>query len=204
MKRVRAAIGVAFVVLVGVIGCHTGPAEPRSSKPQPGESEPSYKGRTLSSWLSDYDGSKTTRSFNAFFAILEIGTNGIPSLLELVGASEPGVSGQSQVESNRMGAHGFMVIGRDGQSAVPALIEIARGNPSYFSRRCAVLALGGIGPTAAEAVPLLVTLATNADFRLQAEALQSLNSVDFQTCTNIDRLVTDPVVRAAGTRRIHP
>jgi HEAT repeat protein len=83
----------------------------------------------------------------------------------------------SAVQRNWAGSRGFTVLGTNGQSATPALIEIANRNISLPSRYYAIEALGYIGPPAKDAVPSLLRLATNADLHGRCSAMFALRQI---------------------------
>ena len=81
MKRVKIAVMVALVALLGVIAW---PAFDAGD-------DPLYKGRTLTSWLKSWyriDGGKLIFNQQSEEAIRQIGTNGIPTLLRLLRARD--------------------------------------------------------------------------------------------------------------------
>lgn len=142
--------------------------------------EPVYEGRTLSSWLDHHVPSSAARPpynspgwHKAEEALRAIGTNGIPTLLEMIGAKEPspmmqkflrvatryhwtGIKHRSAMEQNEEAEYAFRVLNTNGVSAVPELIRIYKANVSPSSQRCAAMALGHIGRRAQAALPVLI------------------------------------------------
>jgi hypothetical protein len=194
-KRIRVALAVMFVVLVGLIGWQM--AQPR---------EPMYQGKPLSFWLKDYARLvfRVPLSTNATASVMvkeqeeyirkqltgreeldgavrQIGTNAIPTLLRLLRLKDSALKlkllalaqGQhifriqfTSAESwNEAASTGFQLLGNKAHSAVPALIQIADDKISSPSQRCALVSLAAIGD-GDETVPTLLRYATNADARL--------------------------------------
>jgi hypothetical protein len=116
--------------------------------------EPVYEGKTLSWWLRKYDadsnalggpGPYASRLAESVRAIRAIGTNGTPVLLKLVSAKDlPEVIKLEQLvrkwgwkrfqitsaaRKRTLGFRGFWVLGKEGRSAVPALLRIAQAGP---------------------------------------------------------------------------
>lgn len=127
-------------------------------------------------------------------AVQHIGTDAIPTLLRLLRASDSSLKTKLirllqrqhlfKVEytpassQNSCGAYGFYVLGTNGHSAVPALIQIAKDNISNPSRAAAIDALRPSGPLAKAAVPYLLEWATNADTEVRQGARWSLLKID--------------------------
>jgi HEAT repeat protein len=146
---------------------------------QPGE--PVYEGRSLSSWLEDYNPNvllDPRKHDKADEAMRHIGTNGIPTLLRMLRASDSDMkyklsewaSRQHLVKFRRIYATdlysealvGFEILGPKAKDAVPSLIEIYEKNHSpHLQKNVVLLALIQIGPGAAEAVPMLAKQTNN-------------------------------------------
>jgi hypothetical protein len=112
-------------------------------------SEPTYQGKTLTDWLSEYHDdllqADATELANSKLAIKAIGTNGIPTLLKLLQAKD--IKGTQQLESfvQRLGLksfqithakekweladRGFVLLGKDAGSAAPALANLLKTSP---------------------------------------------------------------------------
>ena len=84
-----------------------------------------------------------------------------------------------------MAAIAFQQLGTNAQGAAPALIDIASQNISSPSRNCAVRSLGGIGPAAREAVPILMGWSTNADLDFRNEARRALLRIDPEVAARV-------------------
>jgi hypothetical protein len=182
MKRVRIAIVIVFVALIGAIGWQV---------VKPNEPEPIYKGRTLTSWLKDWDAGPVTAltvgpstlysrdNPETAEAVRQMGTNAFPTLLRLLRAKDSALKFKAinllgRVDERlvrRMDAtywncaaiFGFKALGTNAQAAVPELVRIANQNISVVSRSGAVQSLGYIGPPAKQAVPEVMRWATNKD-----------------------------------------
>jgi hypothetical protein len=165
-------------------------------------SEPVYRGKRLTGWVEQW---KTNRwsipkadsnriaEKQAEAAIRAIGTNGIPFLLELMQAREPGWrakareivprSWHARLRLNGMagrkkevGANGLAALGEQAASAVPELIELVK-SPDYFTSYLAVWALGNPGVATESAAPVLVGCLTNRDESIRIDALHGLGRV---------------------------
>ena len=189
-KRVYFALAVVAVALVGVIGWQV--------VKQP--DEPVYLGKPLSEWLKDH-----SRTFKVvpepYEAIRQAGTNAIPTLLRLLRAKDSAlkvklmrlaerqhvikVEYTPAEEWNLAAESGFVALGTNAQSAVPALTKIMDQNISPTSRYCAILALGVIGPPAKEAVPSLLRCATDTDTGVRELAIVALGRIHAES----DRVV---------------
>ena len=156
--------------------------------------EPVYEGRTLSSWLDHHVPSSAARPpynspgyLKAEEALRAIGTNGIPTLLKMIGAKDlpppllklvrtsqryrwSYIHYRSRMEQHEEADYAFEKLGTNGASAVPELIRIYERNVSPSSQRCAARALGSIGRPAQAAVPVLLRdfTHTNKDVRYYA------------------------------------
>ena len=159
-----------------------------------GPREPTHEGRTLSSWLDHHVPSSAAQpAYNspgwhkAEEALRAMGTNGIPTLVEMIGAKEPSLMRQkflrtagryrwtrmkyhSAMYRNEEAEYAFRVLNTNGVTAVPELIRIYKANVSPSSQRCAAMALGHIGRGAQAALPVLLRDFThsNADVRFYA------------------------------------
>jgi HEAT repeat protein len=157
--------------------------------------EPVYKGRPLSVWLEDYDFSPVVGvTHEADDAVRHIGTNAIPALLRLLRRSDPPpwkrelldladkldlIKSQhvSAWALNWRAASAFKVLGSEGRDGVPALIEIYNQNVSEWSRVYTVIALGGIGPAAKQAVPSLLQGMNSTDYPLHFACMRVLGQI---------------------------
>jgi hypothetical protein len=170
--------------------------------------EPSFKGRSFSSWLDQYyansvtdPGPITSRKLDeARVAILEIGTNAIPCLLRKVRKQDSSFSQRLLVmarkrfgpllldqferrsadHSHTMAGWGFTVLRSAGQPAVPSLIRLLKeNNPDV--RACAAHCLGAVGPDSRAAIPhLLPLLDERNNGKVIHESMQALGNIHEQ------------------------
>lgn len=159
------------------------------------DAEPKYQGRTLSGWLADIEvySSHPDRESPSFLqasnAVVQIGTNGLPYLVEWI-QYEPsmgyrvfGTALESVVnwlpswvipdsfadwvrrsgKFHRAGAAGYAleVLGPDLEPVIPQLAEIAKSSRSVWSRWSAIRALRAAGPQAWDEI-VEVVAATNS------------------------------------------
>jgi len=160
--------------------------------------EPVYNGRKLSQWLEMYVAPQQSVELDsqADQAVRHIGAKAIPTLLRMAGAQDSRLTlnclallrKQDVVEiryhgairRNVMAEEGFRALGADASQAVPGLIAIClRASPAK-SWGPAITSLGNIGPPAADAVPLLVSAATNADPGISSVAIVALGRIHGQ------------------------
>lgn len=129
--------------------------------------EPVYNGKPLSTWAEQY-GSNNWRAGGkpaareAQAAIRQIGTNGIPFLLNLIRSQESPLKKRLRTmvpqtwhqrlhlrdtsqEVCRTGAHGLAALGTNAACAVPELIEIAKHHPDEYGRYIGVFTLRMLG-----------------------------------------------------------
>ncbi len=149
------------------------------------EPEPVYQGRSLSIWVEQASRSDQTDALGreASVAIRQIGTNGIPILLQWLRARDSALFSKLYSLSykhsfirpliihpqawylNEKSGTGFKVLGAVGKDAVPELMAISEENISPDSRFYTFDALGSIGPPAEAAVPLLIQAARDRRIR---------------------------------------
>ena len=187
-KRVQIVLAGLLTVVVGAIVWQV-----RRDR------EPVYQRKPLSSWLVQYSTNHRPGRPNgqleeqAETAICQIGTNAIPTLLRMLRAKDSALKvrlmdlvGRQHIINvehagadfwNVEAAYGFRLLGTNAQSALPALIEIANQHISEQSKSYAIDSLGSIGPSAKEAVPLLLGWATHADDWVRLKAITSLGLI---------------------------
>lgn len=182
-KRVVIASGLILVMTVFVFLW-------KAARP----SEPVYEGKSLSRWL---EGHLPYTSANpppnspgwkkADEALRRIGTNAIPTLLQMIRAKDPpkpvlklldsakrhhliSIHYRNAFQRNDEAEYAFRILGTNAAAAVPLLIQIYQDDVSPNSQRCAAKALGNIGPAAIAAVPVLLANFShaNADVRFYA------------------------------------
>ena len=151
--------------------------------------DPVYKGRRLSIWLKHNRGSLE----DATEAVRQAGTNAIPTLLRMLRARDSAIKVKLMdwverrgiikggfrraSQFNSVAFHGFVDLGTNAQSAVPALMEIANRNISSDSKDYALNAVFEVchaGPPAKETVRSLLRWATNADAQIRWKTISAL------------------------------
>jgi hypothetical protein len=182
--RVVIASGLILVMILAVVLVWNGARR----------SEPVYEGKPLSRWLEGHlPNSSANPPLNspgwkkADEALRRIGTNAIPTLLQMIRAKDPPkpvlklldllskkrlvvIRYRSAFHRNDEAEYAFQMLGTNAACAVPALTKIYQDNVSPNSQRCAALALAHMGPAAIAAVPVLMAdfVHTNADVRFYA------------------------------------
>lgn len=191
------------------------------------DSEPVYKGKRLSEWLSAAINSfhPDTLAYNppnpseiqADEAVRHIGTNAIPTLLEMIQETDSPLKlkwialmrkqhffkpPQEAFNRNLQAIYAFKTLGSTASNAVPDLVRIYRGNLSPDSQVFILAALGRIGPPAApKTTPILLDGLTNGDLRMTA--LYVIGEIHGQPEVFVPALInalkdSDPSVRATA------
>ncbi|HRI15483.1 MAG TPA: HEAT repeat domain-containing protein [Verrucomicrobiota bacterium] len=142
--------------------------------------EPSLRGKALGTWIEQYYHTRTIRgspqdasATEAREAVLEIGTNAIPTLLARVRTRDSGIqkrlllwlyqrnliqASQPKSELARNRADwGFAILGQVGEPAVPELVAALKDEDPGV-RATAARCLGHIGERAESAIPALLPL----------------------------------------------
>jgi HEAT repeat protein len=182
-RPVKIALAAAFVALVGVIVWQM------VQTPD----EPVYRGKALSIWLIDSGLDGEGPEPGAYEALLQAGTNAIPTLMRMLRAKDSPLKVQlmalvqkqhifkieytTAYQRNRAAGNAFGILGAKARSAVPALIDIANQHISVASQTSAIDALDYIGPSAKQAVPSLTEWATNADPKVRYFAIHALGGI---------------------------
>ncbi len=177
MTRRRALLLGGFILLLGVLAALLSKS-----------GEPTYRGRTLTSWLAE-----PVRNNDLVWmgtgpatvhAIREIGAKGIPTLVNLLRTqdstfhdllaelSQKHLLPMSIVpaeDCREMAAYGFMVLREDARPAIPALVECLSDEHGR-TRAAAVFCLGRVGRGSPEATAALLkhfdwTMSTNSSGR---------------------------------------
>ena len=163
------------------------------------EKEPVYQGKSLSAWLDGYITSGSIIDVrpdaDVDEAVRQIGTNAIPALLRKVRARDSEVKRLAwrlpewslperlprflwaAYFTTQSAATAFGALGAAASNAVPTLVQTYRENLSPESQRACVKALGGIGPAASGAVSVVLSAATNSDYRVRAAAVEALGNL---------------------------
>ena len=162
------------------------------------ESEPVYQGKPLRYWLTLYTHgySPSNPGDQADRAVREIGTNAIPTLLEMLQEKDSPLKlkwrallekqdfiqpPQRASSRNYQAGMAFRTLGAIGSNAVPALAQIYRRKISFDSQDGALMALGGNGPAALPvAAPVLLDAVTNSDNALRLRAVTTIGEVHGQ------------------------
>jgi hypothetical protein len=163
--------------------------------------EPVYNGKPLSEWAEQYRTNHWSRwaggaaEREAEFAVQQIGTNGIPFLLELVRARDSvmklrlrkvfPVSWWIRLDLNqtrgemerRVGVAGLVALGTNAVLAVPHLIELAEHHPMDDGPYPVTTALYELGPTAERAIPFLISRLTNDVLNERVSAAELLGKI---------------------------
>jgi HEAT repeat protein len=151
--------------------------------------EPSYEGRSLSSWLHQMESPSAAGDDDFDLAIKHFGSNALPQLLEMLQATDS----PAKLEFNRFASRylpaafqlpssydcrwnimaAFRVLGDAAVPAIPALTNLL-SNQDRGVRLSAVEALSAIGPGAGKAVPALLVALKDPDFYVRCVAAQSV------------------------------
>jgi hypothetical protein len=201
--RKRGRIMLAAVVLVALGGFTWLVLRPR---------EPEYGGQSLSHWLRGYDPRVVVGNKDEVDdAIRHIGTNAIPTLLQMLRESDSPLKSKlismidrqnwmpiymlPSMDKNGAASKAFIVLGPDAKDAAPSLIKIYEQKISVTSQYSTAEAIGGIGPAAIDAIPALIQglRTTNWDVRLDtAWALGRIHSEPATVLPELQKLLHDP------------
>lgn len=185
---------ILFAILAVAVLCVLAWMMLRPATPEP---EPVYQGKPLSAWLEFYDPANPNKS-NAQMgvaqaAIIQIGTNAIPALLQML--RTPDLPWKNRLfalaqkqhfikikyiepfRTYEMAAMGLEVLGPRATDAVPELMKIFDQNPSPQCRAAIARVVGLMGPEAKAAVPSLLRGATNADGVTRGNSLWALGRI---------------------------
>jgi hypothetical protein len=184
------------------------------------KSEPVFEGRTLSGWLDHHVASSAAIPpygsegwQKADRALRAIGTNSIPTLLEMLEAKDPPglvskvaarqgwtrLTAGAAERRHEEAEYAFRVLATNGASAVPELIRIYEKAASRSVQRCAALSLGNIGRPAQAALPALIRRFndTNQDVRFYAvSAVAQIGGEPAVILPALTRALKDPYVSA--------
>jgi HEAT repeat protein len=142
------------------------------------EKDPIIQGKPLNEWLQGYEQGVSEQSRAKTDEIIgTIGTNAIPMLLRFLRQKDSllerklvqisrrypslGLRLLSAQQRHYQAGSGFAKLGTTGQVAIPELIAIYNANISSSSRYWAIHALGSMGSSASNVVPLLSEALTN-------------------------------------------
>jgi len=164
--------------------------------------EPVYNGKTLTQWAEQF-GSNNWRAggrgaaAEAQLAIQQIGTNGVPFLLDLIRAKDSPTKKKLRTllppswharlslndrsgEIRRIGAHGLAAFGTNAPAAVPYLIQIASSHSNDDARYIAAFTIRTMGSAAEPAIPFLIQCLTNRMNTIRDEAALALGYLHLQ------------------------
>lgn len=211
-QRLRLAFALLLLTILATAGWLTFHAR-----------EPEHQGRKLTDWLRELEaapdmGSPKWRESVA--AIRAIGTNGLPTLLTMLGSSDSRWRGQvvtliqdtANVDlsdsladaDHRRARIGFQVLGRSARPAIPHLAALAATSDPALAERAfmAMLEIGG-----PETIPPLLQVLTNPNLGRQIMAANYLGQLRSQAGTAVPALVeslneSDGELRATAARAI--
>jgi HEAT repeat protein len=195
-KRVKIVFAAALLGIVGVLAC-----ELLHNR------EPVHRGKSLSYWLDR----SATREVEAEAAVLNIGTNCIPTLLRKLQAKDPqlkvkllelaekqdfiDINCKTAEDEHVRAINGFRLLGDRAREAIGALTNLYAVGPPDLQERIAE-ALGAIGPSSKTAIPLLICGmdSTNAKVRESAaSALWQIRSEPERVVPALMKALHDPV-----------
>jgi hypothetical protein len=180
-------------------------------------SEPTYKGKPLRYWLRGYRpgnfswNESTLDTANE--AVRNLGTNAIPTLLEMLQRTDsewdvktlkwsykwrawvlkshiievhpiPYLPGYDSVEA----LLAFRTLGGDAASAVPDFVRLLEHNPPLRCSGSVSLILGDIGPSAEEAVPALLNQLQSTNWSARGNALFALGRIRTKATVVVPRI----------------
>jgi HEAT repeat protein len=144
--------------LVLLLALQTPPAVRTADDPpaaRPADAVPSFKGRTLTEWLADLNGTDEEKQRAALVAIMNLGPKAkavVPDLRKLL----------LNKESNRRwdAAYALAAIGPDAKDALPDLYAVFREQPAgnYGAVPVLVDAIGSLGGASAETTRALILI----------------------------------------------
>jgi len=215
-KPVKIALSVLLVSIAGVIGLRMFYSRTR---------EPVYQGKALTVWLYDYLGWDTApgewaqAKNKAEYAVRQIGTNAIPTLLELV--SETNSASMSKLLDiwdrriervsflpvwirhsawyknqpryhNVAGEVGFKILGADARDAVPELMSIYEKTPNYSvaAMDCQIAVSRALIDIGPSAIPSVMEWAASSNESRRISAVYVLSQINAQPSVVIPVLVT--------------
>lgn len=162
--------------------------------------QPTIRGRQIRSWLTQYrtnmfaiEPGEIALQEDARDAIRELGTNGIPALIELLKKEDGRTKsvlwrirfirrafGGVLVPASLLraeGVLGFEILNGAAAPAVPELAQLFDTSTSISSKNCAAAALGAIGPPAIGATSNLLKGLANTNDIVRIFAIRALDSI---------------------------
>jgi HEAT repeats len=198
-KRVPIVLGVLLVFVLGTIAWLS---------LRPDAEDPVYQGKRLSVWMgSDPDDAARELTPGAKQAIRQLGTNAIPLLLRKLRAKDSPFKVKLFALAQKQhvikvsytpaklqpwqGAEGFQVLGADGKSAVPALIELySQDNSDFEALYCLSASLASIAPDAKAAVPVLIHRLGHTNFLVRFGAACALGQIHSEPQVVVPALIS--------------
>jgi HEAT repeat protein len=166
--------------------------------------EPFYNGKPLSVWLDIY-GLSGTYEPGRDEALRHIGTNAIPTLLQMLRAKDSPLktkciqflNSQHLVRikilpaslKNNEAFFAFAVLRADAKNAVPDLTQIYDEKISLESQISTAVSIGAIGPDAKSAIPSLLRGLTSTNERVRYSAIFALGEIHGEPETVVPELV---------------
>jgi hypothetical protein len=155
--------------------------------------EPVYQGKPLSGWLTDFDSASVQSSEKAVAAVRAIGTNSFPVLKKMLRTTDASWkksllafnARQSLIQIRITPAgviryravEGYSALGAAAKQEVAALMDMMELEANAEVRSDVAAALGGIGPEAKPAIPLLMKAAQDQNQGLRHSALFALVNI---------------------------
>lgn len=183
-KRVAIAAGGFLLVILGTLGW-------RLLAPH----EPVYGGKALSQWLACLDGNNpgSDSPVQAVIALRAIGPSAFPWLARMIRTTDPAWK-QAVLNLNAKqslirfpltpastlraeAVEGYTILGGLAARDVPNLIRMMESEPSPQVRCCIEAALGGIGPGAKAAIPVLEKSIGDPNPQVRRGALLALANI---------------------------
>jgi hypothetical protein len=155
--------------------------------------EPVYQGRPLSDWLTDFDFASAQSSQKSVAAVRAIGTNSFPVLKKMLRTTDASWkksllafnARQSLIQIRTTPAsviryravEGYSALGASAKQEVAALMDMMEWEANSEVRSDVAAALGGIGPDAKPAIPLLMKAAQDQNQGLRHSAIFALANI---------------------------
>ncbi|MEI2726224.1 MAG: HEAT repeat domain-containing protein [Verrucomicrobiota bacterium] len=211
-KRLRFAFAILLLVVLAGAGwrlCHA--------------REPEYQGRNLTAWLRRLEAAPEMTSpawRESVAAIRAIGTNGLPTLLTMLGGDDSRwrvqvvtlIQDTANVDLSELLAEavhrrariGFQVLGRSARPAIPRLAAFAATSDPALAERAFLAMLDIGGP---ETIPPLLKVLTNSTPARQILAANYLGQLRSQARDAVPKLVqalsgSDVELRATAARAL--
>jgi HEAT repeats/PBS lyase HEAT-like repeat len=151
--------------------------------------EPTYQHRSLHSWLKDLKNWDGDTNAAAYVAFREMGTNAIPSLLNVIESGGPRIDRiimkinqkQSLVrlpfgrpwDYTMAATRALYAMGTNAKPALPALTNLLLQTNALNAQFESAIVLAGIG---SDALPVLLTALTNQNYRIRSLVASGLGS----------------------------